>query len=211
MIVTERERERERERGRDIGRVRSRLHAPGARRGSRSQVSRIAPWAKGRRQTTAPPRDPGIFVERTKEVRLKSSQSLELLSTLSFIHSQVSCPRRNDFMKHHIYDFSWFYVVLIRDRMMRCQCVTTVRAEYIEKLTHLWGITFASDNKKFAPGDFALCALFHSQNFLSSEIAIMSYNAFYILLIFRKTYYGVKDLNKIITLSLTSKYHHFRD
>ena len=52
MIVTERER------GRDIGRGRSRLHAPGARRGIRSQVSRIAPWAKGRRQTAAPPRDP---------------------------------------------------------------------------------------------------------------------------------------------------------
>ena len=52
MIVTQRER------GRDTGRGRSRLHAPGARRGIRSQVSRIAPWAKGRRQTAAPPRDP---------------------------------------------------------------------------------------------------------------------------------------------------------
>ena len=52
MIVTQRER------GRDIGRGRSRLHAPGARRGIRSRVSRIAPWAKGRRQTAAPPRDP---------------------------------------------------------------------------------------------------------------------------------------------------------
>ena len=52
MIVTERER------GRDTGRGRSRLHAPAARRGIRSRVSRIAPWAKGRRQTTAPPRDP---------------------------------------------------------------------------------------------------------------------------------------------------------
>ena len=65
MIVThthtERERERERERGRDTGRGRSRLHAPGARRGIRSRVSRIAPWAKGRRQTTAPPRDPLQF------------------------------------------------------------------------------------------------------------------------------------------------------
>ena len=30
----------------------------GAQRGIRSRVSRIAPWAKGRRQTTAPPRDP---------------------------------------------------------------------------------------------------------------------------------------------------------
>uniref|UniRef100_A0A8C0KZJ3 Dedicator of cytokinesis 7 n=1 Tax=Canis lupus dingo TaxID=286419 RepID=A0A8C0KZJ3_CANLU len=52
MIVTERER------GRDIGRGRSRLHALGARRGIRSWVSRIVPWAKDRRQTTAPPRDP---------------------------------------------------------------------------------------------------------------------------------------------------------
>ena len=54
MIVTHRERER----GIDTGRGRSRLHAPGARRGIRSRVSRIAPWAKGRRQIAAPPRDP---------------------------------------------------------------------------------------------------------------------------------------------------------
>ena len=54
MIITERERER----GIDIGRERSRLHAPGARCGIRSRVSRIAPWARGRRQTAAPPRDP---------------------------------------------------------------------------------------------------------------------------------------------------------
>ena len=54
MIVTERER------GRDTGRGRSRLHAPGARRGIRSRVSRIVPWAKGRRYTTAPPRDPSL-------------------------------------------------------------------------------------------------------------------------------------------------------
>ena len=47
-----------RERGRDTGRGRSRLHAPGAGRGIRSRVSRIAPWAKGRRQTAAPTRDP---------------------------------------------------------------------------------------------------------------------------------------------------------
>ena len=64
IIVTERkrERERERERGRDIGRGRSRLHAPGAQRGIRSRVSRIAPWAKGRHQTAAPPRDPYSFI-----------------------------------------------------------------------------------------------------------------------------------------------------
>ena len=53
MIVTERERER----GAETGRGRSRLHAPGARCGIQSRVSRIMPWAKGRRQTAAPPRD----------------------------------------------------------------------------------------------------------------------------------------------------------
>ena len=31
---------------------------PGARRGTRSQDSRIEPWAKGRHQTAEPPRDP---------------------------------------------------------------------------------------------------------------------------------------------------------
>ena len=56
MIVTERER------GRDTGIGRSRLHASGARCGIRSWVSRIAPWAKGRRQTAAPPRDPHLFI-----------------------------------------------------------------------------------------------------------------------------------------------------
>ena len=54
--------ETERERGRDTGRGRSRLHALGARRGIRSRVSRIAPWAKGRRQTAAPPRDPPFLL-----------------------------------------------------------------------------------------------------------------------------------------------------
>ena len=59
------DRHRQRERGRDTGRGRSRLHAPGARRGTRSRVSRITPWAKGRRQTTAPPRDPSIGLLNT--------------------------------------------------------------------------------------------------------------------------------------------------
>ena len=31
---------------------------PGARRGTRSRDSRVTPWAKGRRQTAEPPRDP---------------------------------------------------------------------------------------------------------------------------------------------------------
>ena len=50
--------ETQRERSRDTGRGRSRLHAPGAWCGIRSRVSRITTWAKGRFQTTAPPRDP---------------------------------------------------------------------------------------------------------------------------------------------------------
>ena len=77
MIVTERERERERRR--DTGRGRSRLHASGARRGIRSQVSRIVPWAKGRRQTAVPPRDPKdfiyLFVRDTKREREAETQA----------------------------------------------------------------------------------------------------------------------------------------
>ena len=69
MIVTQRDREieREREGGRDTGRGRSRLHALGARHGIRSRDSRIAPWAKGRRQTAAPPRDPLSILLIVKE------------------------------------------------------------------------------------------------------------------------------------------------
>ena len=52
------------ERERKRGRGRSRLHAPGARCGIRSQVSRIVPWAKGRCQTAAPPRDPLLIFFR---------------------------------------------------------------------------------------------------------------------------------------------------
>ena len=79
MIVTQRERER----GRDTGRGRSRLHAPGARRGIQSQVSRIAPWAKGRRQTTAPLRDPCAFL-----FNITSSNSMKGL--ISFRHVPVT-------------------------------------------------------------------------------------------------------------------------
>ena len=67
MIVTERER------GRDTGRGRSRLHAPGARCGIRSRVSGMAPWAKRRRQTATPPRDPIIGVSRHTRVLPPSS------------------------------------------------------------------------------------------------------------------------------------------
>ena len=49
--------ERESERGRDTGGGSSRLHA-GSPTGTRSRGPRIKPWAKGRRQTAEPPRDP---------------------------------------------------------------------------------------------------------------------------------------------------------
>ena len=58
MIVTEREREREAETQTE-GEAGS---MQGARRGIRSWISRIAPWAKGRRQTAAPPRDPYVGI-----------------------------------------------------------------------------------------------------------------------------------------------------
>ena len=77
MIVTERER------GRDIGRGRSRLHAPRARRGIRSRVSRIAPWAKGRCQTAAPPRDPLFNSLLTRKyISLPSSSNGWLLNII---------------------------------------------------------------------------------------------------------------------------------
>ena len=56
MIVTHRERERE-------GETQAEGEAgsmQGVRHGIRSRVSRIAPWAKGRCQTAAPPRDPSL-------------------------------------------------------------------------------------------------------------------------------------------------------
>ena len=55
MIVTERERKMQRHRQRE-----KQAPCTGARHGIRSRVSRIAPWAKGRRQTAAPPRDPRL-------------------------------------------------------------------------------------------------------------------------------------------------------
>ena len=73
MIVTEREKER----GRDTGRGRSRLQAPGARRGIRSRVSRIVPWAKGRRQTTAPPRDPRKILDWEKSTEASHAHILD--------------------------------------------------------------------------------------------------------------------------------------
>ena len=56
MIVTQREREAETQAEGEAGSLQ------GARCGIRSRISRIAPWAKGRRQTAAPPRDPRTFI-----------------------------------------------------------------------------------------------------------------------------------------------------
>ena len=58
---------------------------PGARRGTRSWDSRIAPWAKGRRQTAEPPRDPQKilikkvkFLERQNNALRAESQILQV-------------------------------------------------------------------------------------------------------------------------------------
>ena len=51
MIVTHRERQRHRQREKQAP-------CTGSPSGIRSRDSRIAPWAKGRRQTATPPRDP---------------------------------------------------------------------------------------------------------------------------------------------------------
>ena len=59
MIVTQRERQRHRQREKQAP-------CTGARRGIQSPVSRIAPWAKGRRQTAAPPRDPSEIYFRSE-------------------------------------------------------------------------------------------------------------------------------------------------
>ena len=87
MIVTERER------GRDTGRGRSRLHASGARCGTQSRVSRIAPWAKGRHQTAAPPRDPDdFFLVASKEKKCADQASFTMQWLLSFLLSVLSSP-----------------------------------------------------------------------------------------------------------------------
>ena len=87
MIVTQRERER----GRDTGRGRSRLHAPGARCGIRARVSRIAPWAKGRRQTAAPPRDPCPHVFLSSSGLWQSFSLSLFLLNWNTLRSRVFC------------------------------------------------------------------------------------------------------------------------
>ncbi|CAD7688446.1 unnamed protein product [Nyctereutes procyonoides] len=54
VFYIEREREAETQAEGEAGSM------PGARRGTRSPDSRIAPWAKGKRQTAEPPRDPQV-------------------------------------------------------------------------------------------------------------------------------------------------------
>ena len=66
----------EREREADTGRGRSRPHAPGARRGIRFRDPRIAPWAKGRRQTAAPPRDPSLCLVKESSTPIAMSNAL---------------------------------------------------------------------------------------------------------------------------------------
>ena len=58
MRDADRERKREREREAETQAEGEVSSMQGARSGTRSWVSRIAPWAKGRRQTATPPRDP---------------------------------------------------------------------------------------------------------------------------------------------------------
>ena len=93
MIVTQRERER----GRDTGRGRSRLHALGARCGIRSRVSRIAPWAKGRRQTAAPPRHPDYcsFIVCPESSSLRPPNLLFFFFNLFFIGVQFTNIQNN--------------------------------------------------------------------------------------------------------------------
>ena len=76
MIVTHRERER----GRDTGRGRSRLHAPGAQRGTRSQVSRITPWAEGGAKLLS---HPGCPRSLTSHLPYISDGPVEFMITLS--------------------------------------------------------------------------------------------------------------------------------
>ena len=77
MIDIEREREREAETQAE-GEVAS---MPGVRCGTRSQDSRMAPWAKGRRQTAEPPRD---------------SHHAPLLTALRFLLGPFVCSLRSN-------------------------------------------------------------------------------------------------------------------
>ena len=67
---------------------------PGARRGTRSRDSRIAPWAKGRRQTAEPPRDPPRFLVLMElgvsRPAASSYPSTKMISDYIFSHA-VGC------------------------------------------------------------------------------------------------------------------------
>ena len=89
---------------RDTGRGRSRLHAPGARRGIRSWVSRITPWAKGRRQTTAPPRDPPIYFILTSVL---SAITLAILGFLWLLFAWCICFHPATFRVFVSFDMKW--------------------------------------------------------------------------------------------------------
>ena len=117
MIVTQRERERER--GRDTGRGRSRLHAPGARRGIRSQVSRIAPWAKGRRQTTATPRDPehSYLMEESSGLKSRTPRNRKTLVVFS---------RKIITLHHHSLCLEWCSEDLVSGGGVWCFCAGVV-------------------------------------------------------------------------------------
>ena len=64
---------------------------PGARRGIRSRVSRIAPWAKGRRQTAAPPRDPSHTILVRSQLKRRIPQTLKL-KHVCFAHRHKILP-----------------------------------------------------------------------------------------------------------------------
>ena len=69
LLIHKRQREREREREREAGRDTDTGEAGSiqeARHGTRTQDSRITPWAKGRCQTAEPPRDPYILISYLK-------------------------------------------------------------------------------------------------------------------------------------------------
>ena len=55
---------RDRERGAETQAEGEAGSMQGARRGIRSRVSRIVPWAKDRRQTAVPPRDPSYLFKK---------------------------------------------------------------------------------------------------------------------------------------------------
>ena len=63
----------------------------GARRGARSRDSRIKPWAKGRRQTAEPPRDPPGFLIIVILMGVKWHRIMVLICT-SLMISDVKHP-----------------------------------------------------------------------------------------------------------------------